>query len=310
MKDINLTAVVIALREQEFIDKCLRAIYPFVRRIYVISNYDTDYYGNEGQPDQTIDIVLGFDDPEKKIILLVNRRILDETIQRNWAMLSDKALCNVSHRRFSPHGYTLKEIRDRSPQTDFFWIIDADEIYDPQTIPGAIDFVSRTRWNCVLVRGHNFFKKWNYRISLSSDQFWQIGFLRPGTFFYSRRRPYIPRPLGWIHYINKSFAQRLIHIYCNETKLPENIANFYHASYVGDDERIRKKLLSSSHAQELADQGLDEWFEKVWKQWHPEMENFYFSGNAKAWSGVDYISTSSLPLIIRDSSWPDGWIEK
>ena len=42
MGKITISAIIIALNEQGFIKPCLHAIYPFVTRIYVISNYDTD----------------------------------------------------------------------------------------------------------------------------------------------------------------------------------------------------------------------------------------------------------------------------
>jgi len=66
---------------------------------------------------------MGFDDPENKIILLMNRLILDETIQSNWAMSSDKVLYHVWHGKFHPHAHTLDEIKEKSPKADFFWFV-------------------------------------------------------------------------------------------------------------------------------------------------------------------------------------------
>jgi hypothetical protein len=171
MSQLTISAIIIALNEQGFIAPCLRAIYPFVTRIYLITNYDTDWHGHELEPDRTVETVVHFDDPDKKIILLFNRKILDETIHRNWAISADQGLYEASHFRFRPHAHSLADIRRQSPPTDFFWVIDADEIYDPETIPGALDFVSRTKADAVMIRGHNFFKSWNHRISLASDHF-------------------------------------------------------------------------------------------------------------------------------------------
>ena len=310
-KKLNVTALVIALNEQHFIKPCLSSLYPFVNRLYVVTNYDTDYYLNYVEPDLTVNFVKDFDDPEKKIVLLLNRKILDETIQRNWAMASDQMLYKTSQRKIYPHAHTIEIIRSQNIKTDYYWVVDADEIYDPETIPPVLDYVRQSNRDAILVRGHNFFKKWNYRISLKNDQFWQIGFIRSGLFFYNRRHLYIPRPFGWLWHINPLLYEKIANMYCHQVKLPESIANFYHGSYVGDDTRIHKKLRSSSHAKELQKTGLDEWFTNVWEPWTPDSRNFYFfDNNPEVWESVDHISTSNLPSVIRDYEWPLGWIER
>lgn len=303
---MNITAIIIALNEQEFITKCISAIYSFVTRLFVITNYDTDYSGYHHQPDLTYERIVNLDDPDKKVILLFNRRIIDETIQRNWAMLTDQSLFRSSRLKFLPHAHSKDEIFEKYPQTDYYWIIDADEIYDPNTIPGMIEFVQRTRWDAVLVRGHNFFKTWNYRFELASRPFWQIGFLRRGRYFYSRRRLFIPRGFGLVWRISPKYYERLLHLYCREVKLPEQIAHFYHGNYIGDNERIQKKLATSSHAREIK---TEEWLEKVWTNWDPEIKKASYPGNPDVMSDLDYIPTAFLPTIIRDNSWPKGWIE-
>ena len=247
---------------------------------------------NKVLPDNTLEIVANFPDSDNKIIVLVNRKILDETIQRNWAMSTDNALYKISKKSIFPHAHSLERIRTETPKTDFYWIIDADEIYDPETIPGVFDFLRKTKQDAVLVRGYNFFKKWNFKLD---DNFWQIGFLRPGRYFYSRRGLYFPKALGWVHHLNPKISTKLIDYYCRQAKLPESIGHFYHGAYVGDDERIRKKMKSSSHAREHIACNIDQWFEDIWKKWHPGMRNFRFGSSPEGWQCVEDIAEDRLP---------------
>ena len=307
-KHVNLTAIVIGLYEQEYIETCICAIYPYVQRIIFITNYDTDYSGASLRPDLTLSKFIGLDDPDRKLILLLNRRLADETIQRNWGMLSDRAFYSSSRLSFKPHTNTLEFIREQVPKTDYFWIIDGDEIYDPETIPAALEFLSRASWNAVTVRGHCFFKKWNYRIV--GFDFCQIGFLRAGVHFHSRRSLYIPRPLGWLYHLSPHFAQKTISLFLGQTRLPDEIACFYHGYMIGDEERIQKKWGSHSHADEVGRARMEDWIQNTWRNWTPQMKDFWLSIKPEVWPAVEHIPTSQLPRIIREGRWPEGWIEK
>ncbi len=309
-KSVNLTAIVIALNEETFITTCLKAIYDFVQRIVIVTNYDTDFYGNKLNPDSTVDLILKFPDPGEKIILMVYRNIKDEFIMRPWAMETESALPRIAKKRFLTHAFSLEEIRNSYPKTDYYWIIDADEIYDPETIPQMIDFAVHSRASAIAIRGYNYFKKWNYRTNLENDQFWQIGFLKPGRSFYVTRALYNPRCLGWVSHISPGLSERLIRLYRREIKLPEKVGHFYHGSYIGDTERIRKKVFTSSHANQRTKEEKEFWINNVWEKWNPQMKDFYFKPNQELFSGVDYFPTEKLPRIIRESNWPDNWIER
>lgn len=307
---INLTAIIIALNEEGFIATCIKAIYEHVQRIIIVTNYDTDYYARELKPDATVDLILNFPDPDRKIIVMINRKVMDEVIQRNWALKSDLSLHESGHRKFLPHFYSLEEIKANYPETDYYWTIDADEIYDPETVPHIIDYVAASGASVVLVRGYNHFKKWNYRTDPKNDQFWAIGFMKPKQLFYARRKLYFPRFMGWISRMNPVLSETLINMYQKRIKLPEEIGFFYHGGYIGDTERMKKKIFTSSHAKEHSQQELDAWFKNVWEKWTPHMKDFYFASQPEIFSGVDIIPTEKLPAIIRNSDWPDGWIDK
>lgn len=305
---MNLTAIIAALNEEEFIEACLLAMYPFVRRIIVVTNYDTDYYARRWPPDSTAKRVLEFPDPERKVLLLVNRNLPDETIQRNWAMQADLDLCRAGRRRFRPHASDLAEIRASLEEPDWFWVVDADEIYDPETVPAALEFLAKTRDDAVLVRGYTFFKKWNFMIDPRADYFCHIGFVRPRRWFHSRRNLYSPRALAWLCRIHEPVATRLIDRYCRQTRLSPDTAHFYHGAWVGGDERIRAKVLKSSHYPELAAE-FDQWFEDTWKSWTPHSRDFFLPRNPKLWPSVDYVPTERLPKSISSASWPAGWLD-
>src|SRR5208337_4613484 len=106
-------------------------------------------------------------------------------------------------------------------------------------VPAAIDYLRTSRSSALLVRGHTFFKTWNYRISPISDELWAIAFLRPGRWFWHLRSLYFPRPLGWLHRIGikRKTHNSILDFARRQTRLPDTLTHFYHGSYVGDDQR-------------------------------------------------------------------------
>ncbi len=306
---MNITVIIDALNEEPFIGTCIRAVYPFVKRIMVVTNYDRSHAGHRLKPDGTVSGILSIDDPENKIYLIVNRGIMDEALQRNWAIQFDRNLSKSARRRFLPYCHPKKEIERYYAETDYFWIIDADEIYDPSTVPAMIRFVAGTNGKNVLVRGFNHFKKWNYRIDPSNDHFWQLGFIKSPALLYSSRNLYHPRPLGWLGHISPDLAEKARNAWINQIKMPETIGFFYHGSYIGDDDRIAKKFAITVHAKEQAPY-VAKWIESTWKKWTPDMRNFYFGPKPEIFSKANYFPTSDLPEILKDSKWPEGWIER
>ncbi len=307
-KNLQISAIIIFLNEEPFIEACIKAIYEHVNRIIIVTNYDTDYWGHHLEADRTTDLILNYPDVEKKIHLILGRKIMDEVLQRNWAIEFDRSLSALGGRKFEPRAFTLRTIHENYPKTDYYWIIDADEIYDPETVPNVIDFVANSKGKNVLVRGYNHFKKWNYRISLESDHFWQLGFLRSDHLFYGGRGLYSPKFLGRLSYLHREISENLVNAWKNQIKLPESIGHFYHGSHIGDDRRIQKKLLISSHAH-AQKKYVDQWMKNVWNVWSPSMKNFHPGPDPSIFSEVVYIPTENLPQSIREATWPEGWID-
>ena len=302
---MKITAIIIALNEAEFIEQCLKPIYQYCDSIKIQTGYDRSFSSLNVQPDETINKILSFPDPDGKISLHIHR-IPDEAIARNWLMRTDGYNLNHYHKSTT----SAKNIIDNFCQpADYFWIIDADEIYDPQTIPDIIDYLKSRKPNFLRIRGITYFKSWNYRVS-PSDNFYQPGFIKRGILFESNR--YIFPPLIYRLIRNKYYnlgktGDQIIQIaekLRGYEDLPENIAVFHHGSYVGDDERIFKKISLSGHKSEISKY----WYENVWKSFTPNSIDLH-PVNPPIFAGVQYIPTSKLPTSISQEIWSQDYME-
>src|SRR5207302_4404430 len=139
-------------------------------------------YRNTIEPDRTADLVLKFPDPEGKIHL-VARRFPDEAAARNAEMLS---LTSRPERRVMSHGSSETRIRDFHRAPDYFWIVDADEFYDPASVPRILDYLKEKRPRGMRIHGFNYVKTWNRRVPADVVRFCHFGFLRPGVLFKMR----------------------------------------------------------------------------------------------------------------------------
>ena len=241
---MKLHAIILALNEEPFIANNLRIIYPFCSAISVLSQYDRDWYGKAVDPDKTLEIVSNFPDPAGKISIVV-RRFPDEAAARNSEMLS---YMTRPYHRVKSHGRKLDEIKSFHSQPDYFWIIDADEIYDPATLPAILSRLELRRPRGMRIWGINYVRTWNRPISPEVVPFFHFGFIRPGVLFEQRRT------VSW----NESRAAKLIRIlrlpsiadrlWGFET-CPANIGVFHHGCWLGRQGRLLQKVSKSSHSE-------------------------------------------------------------
>jgi len=302
---MKISAVIVALNEAEYIQPCIKAIYPFVDRIKIQTGYDRGWTGKVVTPDATVQKILEIPDRDGKISLHISR-IPDEAIARNWLMRSDGY--NLNHRHLSTTS-SLDSIQNFCELSDYFWIIDGDEIYDPETIPDILNYVNINKPQVLKIRGINYFKSWNYQIS-PSDQFFQPGFVKRGMLFRENRNLLYPqiwsnlmRIVNNKYWRNKELT-RFLNLFGLDSILPEEIGVFHHGSYVGSDARIRKKISNSGHY----DKRMDEWYENIWEKWTPEMQNIH-PIYPNRFLGVKHISTDCLPSSIKNEEWDFGYIE-
>jgi len=279
---MRIHAIVLALNEEVFIENQLRTLYPFCSGISVLTQYDRDWYANPVTPDRTVQLVLNFPDPEGKVHLVV-RRFPDEAAARNSEML---ALMSRAAGRVMSHGSSESRIRKFHDTPDYFWIVDADELYDPATLPCILNYLEEKRPRGMRVNGFNYVRSWNCRVPPEVVRFCHFGFIRPGVLFKMRRT------VSW----NESRFQkllRLLHLPDFSARVwgfvecPRPVGHFHHGCWLGDDQRLLNKSRRSSHA------------DMAHPNFTKDVANIPFV----------HVPTADLPESIRAGNWPDGFIE-
>lgn len=280
---LRVHAIVLALNEEAFIANQLSALYPFCSGISVLTQFDRDWYGKSVIPDRTAAIVTEFHDPEGKIQLVL-RRFPDEAAARNSEML---ALAARPHRGVMSHGSPDQRIARFHDAPDYFLIVDADEIYDSQTLPRMIDFLALRRPRGMRVHGFNYVQTWNRRVPRDVVDFYHFGFLKPGVLFEMRRtvtwnESRFAKLLGLLRL--PDFSARL----WGFIECPTEIGVFHHGCWLGGADRLRLKSSRSSH---------------------PEINAPSYADDVAAipWA---FVATRDLPATIRDVPWPAGFLEE
>jgi hypothetical protein len=279
---LRIHAVVLALNEEIFIRNQLKTLYPFCSGISVVTQYDRDWYGNPVRPDQTVERVLTFADPDGKIHLIV-RRFPDEGAARNSEML---ALMSRPDRGIMPHGSDPDRIADFHRLPDYFLIVDADEFYDPATLPDVLAYLKKYLPRGMRVHGYNYVKTWNRRVPSEAVQFCHFGFVKPGVLFKMRRtvswnESRFAKLLGLLHL--PDFSARL----WGFIECPWSIGFFHHGCWLGTKERLMEKAARSSHS----DMAAPDFSDRV------------------ASIPFTYVATEDLPSNLRDGDWPAEFFE-
>ena len=279
---MHIHAIILALNEEAFIKTQLDTIYPFCDAISIITQYDRDWYGKAVIPDSTVPIILNYPDPEGKIQLSI-RRLPDEAAARNMEML---AFNDKSYKKIQSHGRSPEDIKNFHSAPDYFWIIDADEIYDVSTIPAIIGYLKKMKPTGMRVTGYNYLRTWNNRVPRSVADFTHFGFIKPGILFEQRR------VINWNESrLSKLF--KLLRLPDHSAKLfgfincPESIGVFHHGCWLGNDERIKSKFGKSSHVES--------------QEWHP--------GIIDAIKSIP-VATNELPLNIQTAQWPSIFFDE
>lgn len=282
---MNIHAIIIALNEDDFITETIRPLYPHCSGISVITQYDRDYYGKLVQPDTTVQKVLSYPDPVGKIHLVV-RRYNDETASRNHEMM---AILSDASRGIQSHGVSISEIRRFHQRPDYFLIVDADEIYDINSIGSVIDYLARHKPRAMRVSAYDYCYTWNRRVPRETYVHRHFGFVKAGLMFEQRR------VLNW----NESRINHLFAFLGKNAKLgsrlfgfidcPWEVGMIHHAGYVRRNmEKMREKMKKHSHMEAHPENFLDKWLDRE----------------------LTYIPTNELPENIQNGEWPQGFFEE
>ena len=121
--------------EGDFVlSQCLEQIYPFASQI-LIAEGPVKYWQEQGKTtstDNTNLILKNFPDPEQKI--------------------------KVTHGQFSGKDEQCNAyMKDLSPDTDFLWMVDSDEIYKTRDIETTLGFLENVSPTSVGIRSCSFF---------------------------------------------------------------------------------------------------------------------------------------------------------
>lgn len=290
-------AIYLVLNDYEFFPASLRSIYPHITGATVVTSYDRDRYDREVVPDRTITELLTRDlDPDRKVNVIVATEGTEPAL-RNRAM-AFAALPPAAGDVWSPDPG-----RARIERPDWFWIVDADEIYAADDVHRLKEFVSTHPAVAYRVAAENYWRTWNWRIEQTGSY---LVLLRPGEWFGHLRERHVSvagravQKLAHERLLEESTSWRL-----QRTRLvPRSIAVFHHGSYLGDRHRIARKLGASGHAPEF----LDGWLERVWDAWTPEMRDLHPIA-PPTFPQACHVPTEELPCEVREHPWPEDWIE-
>jgi hypothetical protein len=280
--NLRIHAIVLALNEEPFIANQLAALYPHCAGISVLTQYDRDWYGKRVTPDATAQLVMNRPDPEGKIHLVM-RRFPDQAAALNGEMA---ALSSEPARGVIGHGSAPETIRRFHATPDYFWIVDADEFYDPATVPAMFDLLARERPRGMRVHAHNYLGTWNRRVPMETVAFCQFGFVKPDVRFTTIRQvswneSRLSKLLGLLRLPDFS-ARAFGFIEC-----PKEVAIFHHGCWLGGYDRLRAKGAKSAHT------------------WADTPD---YPRSVMSYPTV-FVPTDDLPSSIRDGDWPADYFD-
>ncbi len=297
MTDDRYHAIYLVLNEETLFAASLASIYDHVSGVTVITSYDHDRYDHPIRPDGTVARLLSRElDPDRKVNVIICAEG-SEVALRNRAMSFVKPPGRAGRR--SPDDPS----RWRIASPDWFWIVDADEIWTADDISALKRYIGEHPASVYEVTADNYWRSWNWRIEQRGSY---VSVVAPGTWFEQLRHPGL------------SFWQRLVRKADHLGLLPEAIADrfrgvrhvpravavFHHGSYLGTRERIEAKFAGSGHR----DQHLDRWLDDVWDAWTPAATDLH-PFDPSAFPVARHIPTDQLPDEITGHPWPGDWLE-
>lgn len=236
--------------EANYIGYSLQSIYPFVDKIIILIS-DGPWKGQSGPKDRTSEIITKFPDSEKKIVSH-RGRWRNQTEERN---------------------YALRMSRDLG--MDFYWVVDADEIYDERVAHFLTGEILRYPEIVNFYCGWwTYWRSFYYRIEPPETSTFVIGRITPAFQFIHARQP------------EKGTSCSLD-------------CFLHHYSYARPFERIKRKMTNITGPGSPV---LPGWFEKF-KNW-PQNKNIgdlhpYWPGH---WKKAIKI-TWEIPEILKSHPW-------
>lgn len=290
-------AIYFVLNGSDFFPASLRSVYPHITGATLVTSYDRDRFGDGVRPDGTVDAVLSRElDPEGKVNVVVCNEG-SEAALRNRAMAF---VCPpAGARAFSTDEPTF----DVLPRPDWFWIVDADEIYDDEAVRRLKAYVRAHPASAYEAGSYSYWRSWNWRIEQRDHR---VILVRPGRWFVHLRHLHLSvraraaRRLRRLGVLPSRLEGGLV----GSLPIPRDVVVFHHGDFVGDRDRIATKLDRSGHRSQF----VAGWLDRVWDQWTPEMRDLH-PFEPSMFPSASYVPTASLPLEIRGQQWPAGWLD-
>lgn len=276
-KYMKLTAIILFFRDTPFMEALISSIYPVCDSIHAVTSYDRTFGMDRQDPDESLSRLLSLDDPGNKLKVSVIRHFDGIPGKDNEARLRNAAIMQDTN-------------------SDYFLIVDTDEIFETNHLMRVWSEVQKTKWAAYRIPSFTYFKSWNHRID-PPDGYAPLCFLKRGFYFKHLRQVDWSGPARYREYLRTGRKPK--------TVILEDDSFLHHGSYVGDDDRIQKKISSWGHAHEV----VNDWFDNVWKKFDSQSKNIS-PVTPEKYAGVKHIPTKELPLEISSFSWPDGWIER
>lgn len=290
-------AIYLVLNEQQLFEASLRSIYPHITGATVVTSHDHDRFDRRVTPDGTVARLLSRElDPERKVNVLV-------CSEGSEVELRNRAMAFVAPPERSLRRTGRQPSRSRIPRPDWFWIVDADEIYDDADAVRLKAYVAQHPARVYQVTADNYWRSWNWRIEQLGSY---VAVVAPGVWFDELRHQQVRpweralRRLSTLGLLPEAATLRLRGV----CQVPRDVAIFHHGSYLGDRKRIAAKLERSGHR----DQHVADWLDRVWDRWTPEMR-YLHPFHPTAFPQAVHVATADLPKAIRTTAWPHGWLE-
>jgi hypothetical protein len=290
-------AIYFVLHDAEFFKASLRSIYPHITGATVITRYDRDRWDKAVEPDDTIDLILSRElDPERKVNVIVTD---DEAEPR----LRNRAMAFAHPPRRARRIVPLMPGAPKLVHPDYFWHVDADEIYDDEEVARLKRFIADNPARVYMLEFRSYFRTWNWRIAEKGTF---VAVTRPGFWFgtirywYPTFRSRLTLKLMRLGVLSEELAHRSLGVRI----VPPEVAVCHHGSYVGDRERIVTKLMNSAER----DGHSEEWVDRVWEPFSGHETNIH-PRIPELFPRAVHVPTADLPEAIRGHDWPAGWIE-
>jgi hypothetical protein len=239
---VKIAAAFCVYNEEEYLEYAVRAILPWVDRVYLyLGQAPYNAYNpkarEESHPDGTQEIVDALAQADARIT----------AVKGIWAS-------EVDHRNAILEACLKVGM-------DYYWLVDGDEVYGQDHARNILEEIRRRpEVGTFIVKCHIFWRSFSYRIP-AQELAW-----RPRRIFKLTRHRRIlgvpfPHPL---RFVGQNEINSLGPVY----EISPDRAVFYHFSYARSSKAMGDKFRTFSHAHEIR----HEWLEGVWKRWPQERQ--------------------------------------